>query len=155
MLNATLLTLLPTYWSDGFDVPPFMTPTLLPAIYLPIAPPIKIPFINVLIVFGFSLRGLWPAPIILMVNMSNHDLNAMLPFMVALEVARKAFAKIMETAENIIPKTINKLIDQASEENVGFKKTMDMFRTFAAVIRSMPMENKAIIEEAFADALEE
>lgn len=155
MLNATLVTLTPTYWADGFDIPPLMTPTLMPAIYVPIAKPILIPFINVLIVFGISIRGIWPMPIVLMVNMNNHDLNAMLPFMVALELSRDMFARAMEKTENIIPETINKYLDKASAEDADFKKTLDKFRTYAAVIRSMPMENKAIIEEEFYNAIYE
>ncbi len=154
MLNASLVTLMPQYWADGFDIPILMTPTLLPAIYVPIAKPIKIPFVNVLIVVGIAIRGIWPAPIFLMVNMNNHDLNAMLPVMVALELSKTAFAKTMEKLENVVPETINALIDKASAENVNYRKILDKFRTYASVIRSTPIENKAIIESAFFDAVQ-
>ena len=54
MLNATLFTLNPFYWADGFEFPPFIPPTPFPAIYFPIAPPVMIPVVNVLMVFGIA-----------------------------------------------------------------------------------------------------
>jgi hypothetical protein len=79
--NATLLTLIPIYWADGFDIPtPFgPVPLPLPGIYFPIAPPVTIPFVNVTIVFGLAIRGIWFFPIVLMINLNSHDINALLP----------------------------------------------------------------------------
>jgi len=71
MTNATLFTLIPLYCADGFDVPPYMTPTPMHAIYFPIAPPVNIPIINVTLVIGLAIRGIWFMPILLIVNQNS------------------------------------------------------------------------------------
>ena len=65
MLNATLVSI--PFLCDGL-CSPIIPPVPLPGIYFPIAPPVMIPVVNVLMVFGIAIRGIWPAPIILLVN---------------------------------------------------------------------------------------
>ena len=88
-----------------------MLSTPLPAIYLPIAPPVMIPVVNVLMVFGIALRGIWPAPIILMVNLSSSDIDVMVFIKIALEIAKDIFRKSQELIENGIPKMVNKIAE--------------------------------------------
>lgn len=106
--NATVCTLIPAFWSDGFDIPPFMVPLILPAIYIPVAPPIYIKPIGVLLVCGIAMRGIWPAPIIITLNMTSQDINAMLPVMIAMNVTKMKFQKALEKLENGIPKLVTK-----------------------------------------------
>ena len=153
MLNATLFTLMPTYWADGFDIPPFMTPTPLPAIYLPIAPPVMIPVVNVLMVFGIALRGIWPMPIILMVNLSSSDIDAMVFIKIALEIAKDVFKKSQELVENGIPMMINKLAEKYISENQIAQKAIEKFKTYSSIIHAIPIEDKALIEKKFNEAL--
>ncbi len=153
MLNATLFTLNPLYWADGFDVPPFMTPTPLPAIYLPIAPPVMIPVVNVLMVFGIALRGIWPMPIILMVNLSSSDIDAMVFIKIALEIAKDVFKKSQELVENGIPMMINKLAEKYISENQIAQKAIEKFKTYSSIIHAIPIEDKALIEKKFNEAL--
>jgi len=153
MLNATLFTLIPTYWADGFDVPPFMTPTPLPAIYLPIAPPVMIPVVNVLMVFGIALRGIWPMPIILMVNLSSNDIDAMIFIKIALEIAKDVFKKSQELVENGIPMMINKIAEGYISENQIAQKAIEKFKTYSSIIHAIPIEDKALIEKKFNEAL--
>lgn len=153
MLNATLFTLIPTYWADGFDIPPFMTPTPLPAIYFPIAPPIMIPVVNVLMVFGIALRGIWPAPIILMVNLSSSDIDAMVFIKIALEIAKDIYRKSQELIENGIPMMVNKLVEGYISENQMAQKAIEKFKTYSSIIRAIPIEDKALIEKKFNEAM--
>ena len=153
MLNATLFTLIPTYWADGFDIPPFMTPTPLPAIYLPIAPPIMIPVVNVLMVFGIALRGIWPMPIILMVNLSSSDIDAMVFIKMSLEIAKDIFKKSQELVENGIPMMVNKIANNYISENQIAQKAIEKFKTYSSIIHAIPIENKALIEKKFNEAL--
>ena len=149
----TLLTLIPTYWADGFDIPPFMVPTPLPAIYFPIAPPVMIPVVNVLMVFGIALRGIWPAPIILMVNLSSNDIDAMIFIKIALEIAKDIFRKSQELIENGIPKMVNKIAEGYISENQIAQKAIEKFKTYSSIIRAIPIEDKALIEKKFNEAL--
>lgn len=153
MLNATLFTLIPTYWADGFDIPPFMTPIPLPAIYFPIAPPVMIPVVNVLMVFGIALRGIWPAPIILMVNLSSSDIDAMVFIKIALEIAKDIYRKSQELIENGIPMMVNKLVEGYILENQIAQKAIEKFKTYSSIIRAIPIEDKALIEKKFNEAL--
>lgn len=155
MLNATLFTLIPIYWADGFDIPPFMVPLPLPAIYLPIAPPVMIPIVNVLMVFGIALRGMWPAPIILMINLSSDDIDVMIFLKIALEIAKDIFKKIQETVENTIPMMVNQLLMGYINENEIAQKAIEKFRTYSSIIKAIPIENKALIEKQFNEALQE
>jgi len=136
MLNATLITLLPMYWGDGFDIPPFMTPLLLPAIYFPIAPPVHIHVLrlNVLIVFGLALRGIWPAPIILFVNMSDRPINVMLPVMMALDGMKMLLELVIMHMENLVPSIINGLLNQYNMESMVMKKKEDKFKIYKSLI---------------------
>lgn len=153
MLNATMFTLIPAYWADGFDIPPFMTPTLLPAIYLPIAPPVMIPVVNVLMVFGIALRGIWLMPIILMVNLSSNDIDAMIFIKIALEIAKDIFKKSQELVENRIPMMANKIANNYISENQIAKKAIEKFKTYSSIIHAIPIEDKALIEKKFNEAL--
>lgn len=153
MLNATLFTLIPSYWADGFDIPPFMTPLLLPAIYLPIAPPVMIPVVNVLMVFGIALRGIWPAPIILMINLTSDNIDVMVFLKIALEIAKDIFKKIQETVENTIPMLVNEMLMGYLDENEVAQKAIEKFRTYSSIIKAIPIENKALIEKEFNEAL--
>ena len=153
MLNATLFTLIPLYWADGFDVPPFMVPLPLPAIYFPIAPPVMIPVVNVLMVFGIALRGFWPAPIILMVNLSSNDIDAMIFIKIALEIAKDIFRKSQELIENGIPMMVNKIVEGYISENQIAQKAIEKFKTYSSIIHAIPIEDKALIEKKFNEAL--
>ena len=153
MLNATLFTLIPAYWADGFDIPPFMVPTPLPAIYFPIAPPVMIPVVNVLMVFGIALRGIWPAPIILMVNLSSSDIDAMVFIKIALEIAKDIYRKSQELIENGIPMMVNKLVEGYISENQMAQKAIEKFKTYSSIIRAIPIEDKALIEKKFNEAM--
>lgn len=153
MLNATLFTLLPQYWADGFDVPPFMTPTLLPALYVPIAPPIMIPVVNVLLVFGIAIRGIWPAPIILMVNLSSNDIDGTVFIRIAMEIAKDIFRKSQELVENGIPMMVKGIIDKYISENQDIQKGLEKFRIYSSIIHAIPVEDKALVERKFNEAL--
>jgi len=154
MLNATLFTLIPTFWADGFDIPPYMTPLLLPAIYLPIAPPVMIPKVNMLIVFGIAIRGIWPAPIILMVNLSSDDADAMIFLKLSMEIAKDIFKRLQETIENSIPAMVKSIINKYISENEIALKAIEKFRTYSSIIRAIPIEDKALIEKKFNEELE-
>ena len=153
MLNATLFTLNPFYWADGFEFPPFIPPTPFPAIYFPIAPPVMIPVVNVLMVFGIALRGIWPAPIILMVNLSSSDIDAMVFIKIALEIAKDIYRKSQELIENGIPKMVNKIAEGYISENQMAQKTIEKFKIYSSIIRAIPIEDKALIEKKFNEAL--
>lgn len=154
MMNATLFTLIPTYWADGLGIPPFIPSVKLPAVYFPVAPPVMIPMVNVLIVFGLSLRGIWLAPIILMVNLSSNDIDVLIFLKIALEIAKDIFKKMQELVENTIPMMINKVINDYIMENEVAQKAIDKFRTYSAIIHAIPVEDKALIEGKLNDAVE-
>lgn len=151
--NATLFTLLPIYWADGFDIPPAMSPTKLPALYVPIAKPLFIKPLNLLIVFGIALRGIYPAPIILMVNLSSHAINALTPIMTGLEALKGSLEQTIEIAESAIPRLVDGVMNGFANESAELKKKMENFRVFSSLIKSIPVEDKALIEEKFREAL--
>ncbi|WQJ53889.1 MAG: hypothetical protein [Wendovervirus sonii] len=153
MANATLFTLLPIYWANGFDMPPAMTPTLLPAIYFPIMKPINIPIINVTLVLGLAIRGIWIFPILLVINQNSQPINVIFPAIAALEMTKSIFDRTMSTIENGIPMLIDQMINQLSSENAELKKNIDKFRTYSSIFRSIPIKDKALIEEEFKAAV--
>ena len=155
MLNATMFTLIPTYWADGFDIPPFMTPILLPAIYFPIAPPVMIPIVNVLMVFGIALRGMWPAPIVLMINLSSDDIDVMVFIKIALEIVKDVFKQTQNLVENTIPMIVNEMLMGYLDENEIAQKAIEKFRIYSSIIRAIPIEDKALIEKKFNEALQD
>ena len=153
--NATLLTLIPIYWADGFDIPTPVgpIPLPLPGIYFPIAPPVTIPFINVTIVFGLAIRGIWFFPIVLMINLNSHDINALLPLQVILEMTKFVFNKAVTAIENGIPAIIDGMLNNMMNNNADLKKKLDKFKTYASLIQHIPIEDKALIASEFRKAL--
>ena len=57
---ATVISI--PYLADGFDIPPTMTPIPLPCIYICFNT-IFIKQLNLVIVIGLALRGIWPWPV--------------------------------------------------------------------------------------------
>ncbi len=154
--NATLLTLIPLYWADGFDIPTPAgpVPLPLPGIYFPIAPPVTVPFVNVTIVFGLAIRGIWIFPIVLMINLNSHDINALLPLQVILEMTKFVFDKTVTAIENGIPAIIDGMLNNMINNNADLKKKLDKFKTYASLIQnSIPIEDKALITSEFKKAL--
>ena len=154
MLNATMFTLFPIYWADGFDIPPYMTPIKLPAIYFPIATPVMVPIVNVLMVFGIALRGIWPAPIILMINLSSDNIDVMIFIKIALEIAKDIFKHMQNLVENGIPMIANEMLMEYLNENEIAQKSIEKFRTYSSIIKAIPIEDKALIEKKFNEALQ-
>ena len=150
--NATMTTLLPIFWSDGFDVPPFMVPVPLPAVYVPIGKPLLIKPIGVMIVFGIAIRGIWPAPIILTINMTSQDINAMTPVMVAMNVTKMKFQQRMTKLEMNIPKIVNGVLNKIIGDNADMKKRLDKFRTYSSLIKSQHIDNEGLIAKEFQEA---
>ena len=155
MLNATLFTLIPMYWADGFDIPPFMTPLRLPAIYFPIAPPVMIPIVNVLMVFGIALRGMWPAPIILMINLSSDDIDVMIIVKIVMEIVKDVFKQMQNLVENTIPMVVNEMLMGYLDENEIAQKAIEKFRTYSSIIKSIPVKDKALLDKKFNEALQD
>lgn len=155
MLNASLFTILPSYWADGLGIPPFIPTVPLPAIYLPIAPPVMIPKVNVLMVFGIAIRGIWPAPIILMVNLSSDNIDVFIIFKILLDIVKDIFKRLQEYVENGIPAMINGIVNGYIAENKTAQKVIDKFRTYSSIIKAIPIENKALIDKQFNEVLNE
>lgn len=153
MTNATMLTLLPAFWADGFDIPPFMTPLKLPAIYIPIAPPLHIKPLKVLMVFGIGLRGLWPMPIVLCVNMGSSDIDVKLPIQMATELIKQTYEKAVEKLERQIPDIVKNMLNDLISNSAILKKEADRYRTYLELIKAQHVENAGNIEKEFARAL--
>jgi len=153
MMNATLLTMLPAYWADGFDIPVINAYIPLPAVYIPIAPPVPINILHITLVFGIAIRGIFVVPIAIILNMSSNDINAMTPVMVTLEQARLLFEKAVNEAENLIPNMLRRMVNVLYENNASCQLLIDKFKTYASLIRSIPIENKEGIEKDILKAL--
>jgi hypothetical protein len=69
------------FLADGFDIPPKMIPVLLPAIYICFKA-IYIPLLNIVLVIGLGIRGIWIFPILLVVNLNSTSVNGLLPLIV-------------------------------------------------------------------------
>jgi len=159
MTNATIFTL--PYLANGFDMPPNMTPTPLPAIYFPIPirvgdkdfNPINIPILNVTVVFGITIRGIWPMPIILVINQNSMPINIGFPILLTLQQAKQQFDRMMSVLENGIPTIIKQEINKLESDNAELKRDMDKFRTYMSIFKSIPVEDKALIEEEFKAAV--
>jgi len=76
---ATVISL--PFLADGFDIPPKMIPVLLPAIYICFKA-IYIPLLNIVLVIGLGIRGIWIFPILLVVNLNSTSVNGLLPLII-------------------------------------------------------------------------
>jgi len=78
---ATVISI--PFLADGFDIPPTMTPIPLPCIYICFNT-IFIKQLNLVIVIGLALRGIWPWPVVLFVNCSSTPASYLTPLIAAL-----------------------------------------------------------------------
>lgn len=150
MLNATLVSI--PFLCDGL-CSPIIPPVPLPGIYFPIAPPVMIPVVNVLMVFGIAIRGIWPAPIILLVNTTSNNIDATLFIRMALETGKNIFKDSQSLIENQIPAMVTEMMNNYIKDNEIAQKAADKFRTYSSIIRAIPIEDKALIEKEFEQAL--
>lgn len=150
MLNATLVSI--PFLCDGL-CSPIIPPVPLPGIYFPIAPPVMIPVVNVLMVFGIAIRGIWPAPIILLVNTTSNNIDATIFIRMALETGKNIFKDSQSLIENQIPAMVTEMMNNYIKDNEIAQKAADKFRTYSSIIRAIPIEDKALIEKEFEQAL--
>lgn len=59
----------------------------------------------------------------------------------------------MTLLEDTIPNLIKGMINGIIEDNAVLKKSVDKFRTYASLIKSIPLQDKALIEKEFEEAL--
>jgi hypothetical protein len=79
---ATVISL--PFLADGFDIPPTMTPVPMPGIYICIKA-IHIKALDIVMVLGIAIRGIYIYPIIQVNNLSSNSLSALTPLIAVLK----------------------------------------------------------------------
>lgn len=151
---ATVISLpLVMDWADGLDIP---TPVgllsiPLPGIYICIAClPIK--FLNIVVVFGLAIRGMWIFPIILVVNLSSTAINFLIPIKIAVEKLKEIFSLRLSSMEQSISDIADVLIYQLEEQNKQYRIQNKQYEVYKAALKSQQLENKALIKKGFKEA---
>ena len=107
---------LPYFAPSGINIAG--VPLWLPAIFIPIFP-VYIKILDLLIVIGLSVRGLAIQPIFLFINLSNQDLCALTPLVIALKKVKQIFDDQVNKLERLpaeyAQKFINKLIGDSEK----------------------------------------
>lgn len=107
---------LPYFAPSGINIAG--VPLWLPAVFIPIKP-VYIKVLDLLIVIGLSVRGISIQPIFLFVNMSNQDLSALTPVVIALKKVKQIFDdqinKLEKLPAQLAQKYMNKIISDSEK----------------------------------------
>ena len=101
---------------------PFIQYIPLPCIFIAIAC-VNIPIFNLVIVFGISIRGMYPWPIILYLNTSDSPASILTPLIAIVNRLKTVFKEKINTLELVpIKKLVEAYILKLNKENNNIKK---------------------------------
>lgn len=145
---ATVISI--PFLADGFDVPPTMTPIPLPCIYMCFNT-IFIKQLNLVIVIGLALRGIWPWPVVLFVNCSSTPASYLTPLIAALQKLRELFQAKIEKIECTIPNLVQIIINKLEKENIQYRKTNIEYQVYIDILKNQRLENKELMKKTIKD----
>lgn len=145
---ATVISI--PFLADGFDIPPTMTPIPLPCIYMCFNT-IFIKQLNLVIVIGLALRGIWPWPVVLFVNCSSTPASYLTPLIAALQKLRELFQAKIEKIECTIPNLVQIIINKLERENIQYRKTNIEYQVYIDILKNQRLENKELMKKSIKD----
>ena len=145
---ATVISI--PFLADGFDIPPTMTPIPLPCIYMCFNT-IFIKQLNLVIVIGLALRGIWPWPVVLFVNCSSTPASYLTPLIAALQKLRELFQAKIEKIECTIPNLVQIIINKLEKENIQYRKTNIEYQVYIDILKNQRLENKELMKKSIKD----
>lgn len=147
---ATLICLVPTFWNCGLDIMPWIQLIPMPCIFIALSS-VYIPIFNLLIVFGISIRGMYPWPVILYLNTSDQPASILTPLISVLNTLRMALdTKLNDIQQMPIQLIVDQYINKLQKENNNLKKENKKLSTYANVLRNIKLPSSSSIQKEFA-----
>ena len=132
--------------ADGFDIPPHMSPTLLPAIYICFKA-IYIPLLNMVLVIGLGIRGIWIFPILLVVNLNSAPANGLLPLIIIAKNIQNMFSRKLMKIDQMVPNLAKIMISKLRADNEEYNRDKQKYMLYLDVLRSQNIENVHVLEQ--------
>lgn len=145
---ATVISL--PFLADGFDIPPKMIPVLLPAIYICFKA-IYIPLLNIVLVIGLGIRGMWIFPILLVVNLNSTSVNGLLPLIIIAKNIQNLFCKKLETVEEHVANMAKLMISKLEQDNIQYNRDIQKYTLYLDTLKSQNIENEKLIQDKLAN----
>ena len=147
---ATLICLVPAFWNCGLDIMPWLQLIYLPCIFIAIDS-VYIPFFNLLIVFGISIRGMYPWPIILYLNTSDQPASILTPLIGILNNLRLALRNQLDNIQNLpIQQLTDFYINKLQSENINLKKENKRLDAYSNALKTVPVPQAQNIKKDIA-----
>lgn len=137
---CTILSLVPTYWNCGLDIPPYIMNIPLPVIYIAMSV-VYIKMLDISIVFGLSIRGMYIWPVILFVNCGNMPASIMTPLISQIKsIQSKISAKINAIAEKPITAIADGFIQMLENDNRQLRQQNKQLENYLISIKQRKAE---------------
>ena len=143
---ATIISL--PFLADGFDIPPTMTPVPMPGIYICISA-IPVVQMDMLMVIGLAIRGIYIYPIIQVHNLSSNALTPLTPIVAILKKIQDMFHNAIGAIEMCIPNVAGILIDKLQRDNQKLAEENARLTAAISGLMNQAIEDKAIIKKTF------
>lgn len=141
---ATVLSL--PFLNCGLDIPPYIMFIPLPAIYIAIST-VFIKPLDLLLVIGISIRGMYVWPVFLYVNCSNMPLSIMTPLISQAKTLKsKISAKINALTEEPINAIADNFIKSFEEDSRKLRKQNKQLENYINSIAHKKTENQEEIK---------
>jgi hypothetical protein len=141
---ATVISL--PFLADGFDIPPTMTPVPMPCIFVCIKA-IHIKALDVVMVLGLGIRGIYIYPIVQVNNLSSNYLSALTPLIAALKKVKAKFDACVDKIENTIPNISGLLIDKIQTDNAKYIQQCAEYEAAMHSLMNQAVEDNGIIKK--------
>ncbi len=146
---ATLICLVPLFWNCGLDLG-IINFIPMPCIFIAIKA-IYIPVIDMIIVIGLSVRGMYVYPIILYINASSKPLSVLTPLVFVINRIMNLFDnKIKDIYKIQLKSIVNYYKDKLVTEINDIKKENIKLDNFIRVIKHMKIPEAESIKQEFA-----
>ena len=151
---ATLICIVPPFWNWGLDIFPFIQNIPLPCIFIAIKS-VYIPIFGIIMVFGIGIRGMYPWPIILYVNVSDQPISILTPLIAILDRLKNTFYGKLDSIEQVpIQSLVNAYIAKLNKEINELKKENMKLDNFKTVIKALKVPKAESIQREFASIVD-
>jgi hypothetical protein len=141
---ATVISL--PFLNCGLDFPPTIMFIPLPCIFICLGV-VYMQQLDVVMVFGLSIRGMYIWPVVLFVNASNQFCNVMTPIVALLRsIQSKINLKIQSLADLPIQSLADKFINQLEEENRNLRRQNKQMEIVLDQIQARKTEGQEYIK---------
>jgi hypothetical protein len=144
---STIISL--PYLNCGLDIPPTIMNIPLPCIFI-CAASMYIKVLDIVIVFGISIRGMYVWPVILFVNLSNQYANVMTPLIAQLKtIMSKISVKINTLSEKPIESIADNYINIIDNDNIRLRNENKQLESYISQIKQKKVKNHDKIKSDF------